>query len=79
MPGQVVYSNLSFFLVPGALACLSLVLQSLCDLRSHLLLVSCRICLNGSFLSTDKGALRYLLESGFISLYQCGEWFSLPA
>ena len=45
--------------VPGALACLRLVLQSLCDFfpPSGTLLTS----LAGPFLSAGKGVLRYLV------------------
>ena len=66
--------------MPDALACLRLVLQSLCDFFSHSVL--CWTSLTGPFLSAGKGVLRYSVpnfESGLLFLNQCGEWFSLPA
>jgi hypothetical protein len=52
--------------VPGALACLRLVLQSLCDFF-HLLLL-CWTSLTGPFLSAGKGVLWYLVPKWYFSL-----------
>ena len=64
--------------MPNALACLRLVLQSLCDFFPPFgtLLDLLDWAFFGLLVKEFYG-IRY--QSGLLFLNQCGEWFSLPA
>jgi hypothetical protein len=62
--------------VPGALACLRLVLQSLCDFFPPF---GTLLDLTGPFCLLVKEFYGTRYQIGLVFLNQCGEWFSLPA